>query len=223
MILSKIENIKSKTKKYYNQSAEANRIRSRVQMFEEDEKSSSYFYNIEIKNGQDKSWTCIKLPDGTYSNNLDIIIKEQTRFYKHLYTSEGWDEQEGNKLIGNIEHVLSETEKSKIENEIQKEEIFNAVKSFKLNKSPGEDGIIAEFYQTYWYLINEDLLELFNYEFETFALTPSQHKGIITLLYKKGEREEIKNWRPLTMLNVDYKDYGRIKLIKSKTVSKREL
>ena len=78
---------------------------------------------------------------------------------------EGWDEQEGNKLIGNIEHVLSETEKSKIENEIQKEEIFNAVQSFKLNKSPGEDGIIAELYQTYWYLINEDLLELFNHEF----------------------------------------------------------
>ena len=50
-----------------------------------------------------------------HSNDLDIIIKEQTRFYKHLYTSEVWDEQEGNKLIGNIEQVLSEMKKSKIE------------------------------------------------------------------------------------------------------------
>ena len=28
---------------------------------------------------------------------------------------------------------------------------------------------------------------------------------ILSLIYKKGERENLKNWRPLTLLNVDYK------------------
>ena len=69
MILSKIENIKSKTKKYYNQSAEANRIRSRVQMFEEDEKSSSYVYNIEINKWSEQILDLQKLQDGTSSYN----------------------------------------------------------------------------------------------------------------------------------------------------------
>lgn len=32
-----------------------------------------------------------------------------------------------------------------------------------------------------------------------------QNKGIMKLLYKKGEREDIKNWRPITLLNTDYK------------------
>lgn len=29
--------------------------------------------------------------------------------------------------------------------------------------------------------------------------------GCITLLYKKGERSDLSNWRPITLLNVDYK------------------
>jgi hypothetical protein len=41
-------------------------------------------------------------------------------------------------------------------------------------------------------------------------LTPSQYKGVLTLLYKSGEREDIRNWRPLTLLNSDYKIIAKI-------------
>ena len=33
----------------------------------------------------------------------------------------------------------------------------------------------------------------------------SQRKGIKTLLYKKGEHENLQNWRPINLLNYDYK------------------
>jgi hypothetical protein len=37
------------------------------------------------------------------------------------------------------------------------------------------------------------------------SLFESQYRGMLTLLFKKGEREDIRNWRPITLLNVDYK------------------
>ena len=41
-------------------------------------------------------------------------------------------------------------------------------------------------------------------------MSNSQHKGVLTLLHKGGERENIKNWRPLTLLNCDYKIIAKI-------------
>ena len=75
----------------------------------------------------------------------------------------------------------------------------------KSNKSPGDDGIIAEFYSKYWYLIKTELTEVIKCILERNNLAPSQNRAILTLLYKKGEREDISNWRPISLLNADYK------------------
>ena len=41
-------------------------------------------------------------------------------------------------------------------------------------------------------------------------MTFTQYQAIISLLYKKGVREDIKNWRPISLLNNDYKIITKI-------------
>ena len=89
-------------------------------------------------------------------------------------------------------------------------EIENAIKLLKIDKSPGEDGIIAEFYKEFWYLIQTELTEIILEAFADKTLSDSQYFGMISLLYKNGEREDIKNWRPITLLNADYKICSKI-------------
>jgi hypothetical protein len=84
------------------------------------------------------------------------------------------------------------------------------LKILKPNKSLGEDGIISEFYITHWEQIKDKFFLLVNDTFEEKELTPSQYKGVLTLLHKSGEREDIRNWRPLTLLNSDYKIIAKI-------------
>ena len=52
----------------------------------------------------------------------------------------------------------------------------------------------------------ETLIKSFNYSYEMGELSISQSRGIIKLIPKKdADRNLIKNWRPLTLLNCDYK------------------
>ena len=54
--------------------------------------------------------------------------------------------------------------------------------------------------------VSKPLLDALNYGFEIGKLSISQKRGIIKLIPKKSEElYYVKNWRPLTLLNCDYK------------------
>lgn len=58
--------------------------------------------------------------------------------------------------------------------------------------------------------MKEDLCEMVNYVFECGELSESQKDGVVTLIFKKGDPTEIKNYRPITLLNVDYKIIAKL-------------
>ena len=72
-------------------------------------------------------------------------------------------------------------------------------------KAPGSDGLPMEFYLKFWDLLGEDLVCILNSCFHSGRLSPSQCRGIISLSFKKGARLDIRNWRLISLLNVDYK------------------
>ena len=74
------------------------------------------------------------------------------------------------------------------------------------NKSPGQDGICIEFYKIYSSLIENDFHEVIINGLEHNQLPYSQYLAIIKLLYKEGNRLDIKNLRPISLSNTDFKE-----------------
>lgn len=75
-----------------------------------------------------------------------------------------------------------------------------------MNKRPGVDGIIAEFYKMYERLLAPILLEVYHYMEENDCVSESMVTGMITILYKnKGSKVKLENYRPISLLIVDYK------------------
>ena len=76
----------------------------------------------------------------------------------------------------------------------------------KTNKSPRTDGLSAEFYQYFWNDINDIVFNSLDESYKSEKLSNDQKRGVIRLIPKKDkDLTNIKNWRPITLLNVDYK------------------
>ena len=80
-----------------------------------------------------------------------------------------------------------------------------AVTAMELDKSPGIDGLTTNFYKHFWPLFGPRLTQVYNYAFKSGQLSVSHRRGVISLLFKKGDRTLLKNWRPITLLTTDYK------------------
>ena len=83
--------------------------------------------------------------------------------------------------------------------------------SFPLNKVPGNDGLPVEFHKMLWASIGKHLVECFNASFEKGELSSSQKQTVITLIENKDQdRCDVKNWRPISLLNVDAKIASKV-------------
>ena len=75
--------------------------------------------------------------------------------------------------------------------------------------------ILSEFYQFFWYLFGHLIVDSFNKSFEEGMLPASQRQAMINQIPKKDrDRLYLKNWRPISLLNQDYK-------IASKVIARR--
>ena len=106
-------------------------------------------------------------------------------------------------------------------------ECEEAVKNMKSNKSPALDGLTSEFYKTFWgdlkYLFYNSLKKIY----ENKEMSFSQRLAVMTLIHKKGDTKLLKNYRPISLTNTDYKIIAfvfarRLQKIIDKLISKNQ-
>ena len=73
------------------------------------------------------------------------------------------------------------------------------------HKSPGDDSLTKEFYVHFWNEIAPIYMRCIAGIKEMENLCHSQKRGLITLAYKKNGREFLKNYRPISLQNIDLK------------------
>ncbi len=131
------------------------------------------------------------------------MLVAQKEFFHTLFTSDP-----NVKFTAKNENdiKISDLEKNLVDKELTLEELGQVIKSMPNGKTPGCDGLPVEFYKVFWNRIGDWVLDAFNYAFQEGTLHIYTRRGVITLIPKKDKDPHyIKNWRPLTLLNCDYK------------------
>ena len=183
-------------------------LRSKAKWIELGEKPSKYFCGLEKRNYTNRTVTRIVNNKNETVTDQKMILKEITSFYENLYSSRDDNIENVNlreRITTNVPK-LSINDSNMLEGKLSYNELLNAVKQTKNGKSPGTDGFTAEFFKVFWIDIGQLLLRCLNYSFEIGELSISQKQGIISIIPKGDKpRELLKNWRPISLLNVSYK------------------
>ena len=183
-------------------------LRSRSRYQDLGEKPSNFFFNLENRNYANKTMTKIIENDGTEHTEMNEILKCQQQFYENLYNdySVDLDERSIGSVIGENENKLSNEDAEKLEGEIKLKELSDALKNMKNEKSPVLDGFTVEFFKMFWTDLKFIILRSINYGYHTGSLSVTQKQGVITCLPKPNKsRHYLKNWTPISLLNVVYK------------------
>ncbi|CAM2112982.1 unnamed protein product [Caretta caretta] len=73
------------------------------------------------------------------------------------------------------------------------------------NKYPGMDGLTVEFYRAFWDILGPDLVTVWSESLQSGVLPLSCRRVVLALLPKKGDLRDLRNWRPISLLSMDYK------------------
>ncbi len=205
-----------------NVSAEGARIRSKVNWIQNGEKSTKYFLNLEKHRGKQRGMIRLKKENGEIVTEQQEIMNEQVKFYRNLYKKKtNFDKQKLHEFLNDVNiPKLSKEDADKCEGLVTVNECMNALKKMKNDSSPGLDGITAAWYKTFWVKIKDILINSLNESFDKGKLSSTQRKGVICLLHKGKDlpREELGNWRPLSLTNVDYKILAKVLAIRFRDV-----
>lgn len=218
ILLNEYYALKAKLDKFLNTKIKGTIVRSKARWYENGEKNSKYFLNLEKRNFLRKKISKLKLSNGEETEDPNTILAEGKMFYKNLYSSRNVDpnKPEFDVFFNNILLTpLSEELSKKCEGMLTEQECLQALKNMDNGKSPGSDGFTSEFYKFFWEHINQDVVASINYGFEKRQLSICQRRGIITLVPKKNKPTNLLgNLRPISLLNTDYK-------IATKAIAKR--
>ena len=185
-------------------------LRSQCRWHNEGEKNTKYFLNLEKRHYKQGTISQLKTDNDIVITTDKDILKECLSFYKNLYETKLTSEQDPSIMekffpAENTIH-LSQEEQNLCEGPLTEKECLTSLKQMADGKTPGTDGLPAEFYKIFWDDISGALLAALNFAYENGQLAMTQRRGIIKLIPKKeADLKILKNWRPLSLLNCDYK------------------
>lgn len=165
-----------------------------------------YVTNLEkeINGTKPKIYKVIKNLDQEIKERISIgrvDEKKAVEYYKTLWTSESTPETERRETI-----IPDQEEEIKI----TLEELEEALRKTKNGKAPGSDGINSELIKNASRKFKVRLTRLYNRILKEGKI-PSEWRGAIVVpIFKKGDRENLANYRGISLLNTGYKIFAKI-------------
>ncbi|CEP12316.1 hypothetical protein [Parasitella parasitica] len=145
--------------------------------------------------------------EGTGTKQIPEITQD---FYRKLYDREEVDELDVKNTLDHLKaslksRGLAKTTMKGLDAPITAPEVLQSIRSLQSGKSPGPDGLGIELDKSLGISVATILAKVYNSLLDGAKAPRAYIEGMVILLFKKGDPTLLKNYRPITLQNVDYK------------------
>lgn len=148
--------------------------------------------------------------DGTLQDDPAQMSLAFASFLGNIYTQRHCDSDKQDQFIRKLRTTLTQEQRSQLSAPFVIAELNSVKRTLPKNKVPGPDTLPYEFYTSVWAELRSYLLDIAN-TIATDATCPDDMcTSTIVMKYKQGDRCERTNYRPLSLLNTDYKIIAKL-------------
>lgn len=209
--MEKYIEVKMELERYEREKCRGAILRSKAKHALEGEKCTGFFLGLE-KSRQSKTYIHeIKNKDGRATQDYVEILERVQEFYGELYKKGEVDEQSIDEVLDCVGSKLSVEDREWCDRDINMKEVMEAIEGLSSGKSPGSDGIGVELYRAHKKEFASILVQVFREIERTGLVQDRMVEGVITVVFKKkGSRLDLEHYRPISLLNVDYKVLAKV-------------
>uniref|UniRef100_A0A803SU58 Reverse transcriptase domain-containing protein n=1 Tax=Anolis carolinensis TaxID=28377 RepID=A0A803SU58_ANOCA len=164
-----------------------------------------------------------KITDGNHIHHETTKIKKIfEQYYTNLHQNKTTNKEEIQKYLDGLKiNRFTEEDRRSLNRAISTEEIEDAIQSAKINKAPGPDGLTAKYYKVFQENLTKPLHAIMHSLKE--GKIPESWKNAYITVIPKEDRDPLqpKNYRPISLLNADYKLFMSILANRLKNILKR--
>ena len=207
--LDRVQTLRAELRALHERSAADSLFSARVQMADENETCSAFFFQRVRQAREERCFSSLKDSEGRACSDPARMMGIAHDFYANLFSKRGTDREIGEHFLSFLGNRLPSTARDSLEAPFSLTELTEVLGKMNRRKVPGLDGLPVEFYSTFWDVLGPELVEVAEDVHRQGKLTESMRSGALSLLYKKGDSSDLANWRPLTMLCVDLKIFAK--------------
>lgn len=190
-------------------------LRSGLRWREQGELSAGYLKRTVTQRQQKVLFRAIQHPTSSVlCNTTDGMFNAAQTFYSELYSPDPVDTDAIDDLLQSLPDTLhlSESDQYWLTSSFTWDQIIEGVSRCPSKSSPGTDGLPYEL--LHFVFLQPDcraiVLQVYNDALHHGIFSDSWLHTCVSLLPKKGDLTDLKNWRPISLINTDAKVFTRL-------------
>ena len=157
--LRRLEDLKATIKDFYVAQARRLEHMAGLERREENERPSKFFFQRVRRRERRVEIEGLRTERGM-ATSTEGILEVAEAWYGDLFSRREEDQGAADRFVGGLREVLIEEPRKCLEAPLLLEELTAALGTLREGKSPGSDGLTAEFLKHFWDMVGRDLWEV---------------------------------------------------------------